>query len=162
MELEPLAGWAGQLALLGQVALAIVLGGLVGSEREAANRPAGLRTHMLLAAAAALLVGLGDFLAERFAAEQYGNLMRIDPIRLVEAVVTAVGFLGAGTIFRQRGDGVVVGLTTAASMLVVAAIGIAAGLRQYVLAVGVTLLTLLVLYVVRKFESSSQRGSGRD
>lgn len=145
--------WQLQLILLLHVALAMLLGGVVGYEREVANRPAGLRTHMLLAAAAALLVGLGDLLVERFAVEEYGAYLRADPIRIVEAVVTAVGFLGAGTIFRHRGEESIVGLTTAASMLLVASIGIAVGVRQYILAVGVTLLALLVLRGLRGIES---------
>jgi putative Mg2+ transporter-C (MgtC) family protein len=148
-----LGDWQLQLVLLAQVLLAMVLGGAVGFEREIARRPAGLRTHMLLAAASALLVGLGDPMVERFAAESYGGQLRVDPIRLVEAVVTAVAFLGAGTIFRHGGRQLVVGLTTAASMLIVAAIGIAVGLHQYVLAVGATLLTLLVLRLLRHLEA---------
>lgn len=151
--MEALLGdWQHQLQILVQVAFAAVLGGVVGLEREVADRPAGLRTHMLLAAAAALLVSLADLLAERFAAEQYASLVRADPIRIVEAVVTAVGFLGAGTIFRHSGKRVVVGLTTAASMLLVAAVGITVGLSQYVLAFGVALLALVVLRAIRKLE----------
>ena len=141
-----LGDWVLQLRLLAQVAFAALLGGVVGYEREITARPAGLRTHMLLAASAALLVALGDLLAERFTGtEGYAELVRVDPIRLIEAVVTAVAFLGAGTIFRHGGRDIVVGLTTAASMLLVAAVGITVGLGQYVLAIGAALLALLVL-----------------
>lgn len=153
-----LGDWLLQLRLLAQVAFAAVLGGVVGYEREVAERPAGLRTHMLLASAAALLVGLGDLLAERFTgSEHYAALVRVDPIRIIEAVVTAVAFLGAGTIFRHGSRDMVIGLTTAASMLLVAAVGITVGLGQYVLAVGTALLSLLVLRAVRLIEPRAER-----
>ncbi len=107
---------------------------------------------MLVAGAAALLVGLGDLLAEHFSAAHYRELVHLDPIRLIEAVVAAVGFLGAGAIFRRSGGNSVAGLTTAASLLMVATIGIAAGLHNYVAALGATVLTLLVLLVLAWFE----------
>lgn len=152
-----------QLVVLGSVALAMLLGGAIGYEREAAERPAGLRTHMLVASAAALLVGLGQFLIGHFAGHGYVGLnLRVDPMRLVEAVVTAVGFLGAGTIFRHGGKDMVVGLTTAASLLMVAVIGIAVGLNQYVLAVGATLLTLLVLRLLGRLEHFGRTRKGND
>src|SRR5690606_7349383 len=137
-----------QLGVLLSTAYAMLLGGVIGFERELKDRPAGFRTHMLVAGAAALLVGLGDLVADHFTALHSDALLRIDPIRLIEAVVTAVGFLGAGAIFRRSGGNSVAGLTTAASLLMVAAIGIAAGLRAHALAIGGTLLTLAVLTVL--------------
>jgi putative Mg2+ transporter-C (MgtC) family protein len=147
-----LANWPQQFSVLLTTAYAMVLGGLIGWERELKDRPAGFRTHMLVAGAAAMLVGLGDLLAVHFSAEDYRELVRVDPIRLIEAVVAAVGFLGAGAIFRRSGGNSVSGLTTAASLLMVAAIGIAAGLRVHVLAFGATLLTLAVLLVLKWVE----------
>ncbi len=140
--------WLTQLAIVATTAYAMLLGGVIGLERELKNRSAGFRTHMLVAGAAALLVGLGDLLAVRFADEHYREMVRVDPLRLVEAVVAAVGFLGAGAIFRRSDGNRVDGLTTAASLLMVAAIGIAAGLHAHVLALGATALTLLVLLVL--------------
>lgn len=137
-----------QLAILATTAYAMLLGGVIGFERELKDRPAGFRTHMLVAGAAALLVGLGDLLAVRYADESYRAMVRVDPLRLVEAVVAAVGFLGAGAIFRRSGGNAIAGLTTAASLLMVAAIGIAVGLHAHVLAFGATALTLLVLLVL--------------
>jgi putative Mg2+ transporter-C (MgtC) family protein len=141
--------WEPQLEALASVVIAAVLGGIVGMEREMANRPAGLRTHAILAAAACLLVRLGDPLVERFAAETVPEALQADPIRIVEAIVTGVAFLGAGTIFRHEKS--VEGLTTASSLLLVAAIGIAVALRQLLLAVIVTTLALLLLRVLRRF-----------
>jgi putative Mg2+ transporter-C (MgtC) family protein len=137
--------WTAQGQIIAEVALAMLLGGIIGVERELADKPAGFRTHMMVAGAAALLVGLGDALLYRFNLSA-GEGMRSDPIRIVEAIVTGISFLGAGTIFR-RGSGKehVEGLTTAATILLCSAIGISVALRQFLLAVGVTLLALIVL-----------------
>ncbi|WP_374603357.1 MgtC/SapB family protein [Arenimonas sp.] len=155
-----LENWQLQLQLVGTMAVAMVLGGAIGYEREIKNRPAGFRTHMLVAGAAALLVGLVDLLAHRYASEAYSGLVRLDPIRLIEAVVAAVGFLGAGTIFRGGDQSVVTGITTAASLLMVAVIGIAVGVHSYVLAVGATALTLAVLAALGWLER--RRGKAGD
>jgi putative Mg2+ transporter-C (MgtC) family protein len=155
------ADWQIQLQVLATTAYAMLLGGAIGYERELKDRPAGFRTHMLVAGAAALLVGLTDLLAQRFSAEVYRELVRLDPIRLIEAMVAAVGFLGAGTIFRNSGESVVSGITTAASLLMVAVIGIAAGLHSHVLAIGATALTLVVLVLLGWMErrNALQRGA---
>jgi putative Mg2+ transporter-C (MgtC) family protein len=154
--------WMAELEAVGAAACAMVLGGVVGYERELKNRPAGFRTHMLVAGAAALLVGLGDLIANHFSAQHSEQMLRIDPIRLIEAVVTAVGFLGAGAIFRRAGGNSIAGLTTAASLLMVATIGIAAGLHAQFLALGATLLTLGVLVVLAWVERrAGTRGAGR-
>jgi putative Mg2+ transporter-C (MgtC) family protein len=157
------AHWSEQLAVLATVACAMLLGGAVGFERELRDRPAGFRTHMLVAGAAALLVGLGQLLVDRYAQQQYADAVwRVDPLRLVEAVVAAVGFLGAGAIFRRSGGDSVAGLTTAASLLMVAAIGIAAGVQAWWLAAGATALTLAVLRVLAWVEQrAGTRGRGR-
>ena len=157
-----LTNWPQQLSVLLTTAYAMVLGGLIGWERELKDRPAGFRTHMLVAGAAAMLVGLGDLLAVHFSTEDYRELVRVDPIRLIEAVVAAVGFLGAGAIFRRSGGNSVSGLTTAASLLMVAAIGIAAGLRVHALALGATLLTLAVLLVLKWFEKRFEAYRDKD
>ncbi|WP_238394674.1 MgtC/SapB family protein [Pseudoxanthomonas wuyuanensis] len=140
------------LWILVRIAAAMLLGGVLGVEREIGRHSAGLRTHMLISGAAALIVGLGDIIAQHFTQEQYRELLRVDPVRLIEAVVAAVGFVGGGTILRSgRGDHVR-GLTTASSLLMAAAIGIAAGLGNYVLALGASLLCVAVLAVFRRFE----------
>ena len=136
--------WAMQFEIIGEVALAMLLGGVIGFERELADKPAGFRTQMLVAGAAALLVGLGDAMLLRFLAEGKPSVTA-DPIRIVEAIVTGISFLGAGTIFRRDASEQVQGLTTAASILLCAAVGISVALRQFVLAIGVTLLALIVL-----------------
>lgn len=140
--------WLRQLEVAVQVLIAGTLGGLVGLEREYALRPAGVRTHAILAAAAALLVGTANMLVEHFSGDTAPSILRADPIRVVEALVAGVGFLGAGTIFRDRSNQSVEGLTTAASMLLVAAIGVAVALRELLLAGLVTAFTLVLLHAV--------------
>src|SRR3546814_7129872 len=79
--------WSVELGVLTATAYAMVLGGVIGFEREMKDRPAGFRTHMLVAGAAALLVGLADLLAVRYSGEHYRELARVAPLRLIEAVV---------------------------------------------------------------------------
>ncbi len=141
-----------QLQMVGEVALAMLLGAIMGLERQFANKPAGLRTHMLVAGSAAMLVEGARALAQQFLLAPASPLIRFDPVPVITAVVTAVGFLGAGTILRH-GDDQVEGLTTAASMLFAATIGVATALRQFGFAVGATLLALVTLRAVRGLEA---------
>jgi putative Mg2+ transporter-C (MgtC) family protein len=135
-------------AALRDMALALLLGGLIGWEREQSGKSAGLRTHMLVAAGAALFVALGQSIVRDVRVA--GTPLQSDPLRIIEAVVSGIGFLGAGTIVAGRGTGRVSGLTTAASIWITAAIGIAVGIERYVLAVGATLLLLAVLSVLAR------------
>lgn len=146
------AGWQLELSVLGRILAAMIAGGVIGIERELSNQPAGLRTHMLIAGAAALIVGLGHLLARDFSDEQFRALIQMDPVRLIEAVVAAVGFVGAGTIIKRREGEEVQGLTTAASLLMAAGIGIAAGLEHFVLAGGASVLCLIVLWLLGRWE----------
>jgi putative Mg2+ transporter-C (MgtC) family protein len=150
-----------QLELFIRVLIAATLGGIVGFEREMAKRPAGMRTHALLAAAACMLVGLADILVAHFAIHSFPDLLRADPVRVVEAIVTGTAFLGAGTIFRHTGTSHVEGLTTAASLLLVAGIGVAVAIGQLLLAGGVVVLALLLLGVARHFETRKDAGVPR-
>lgn len=154
--------WTVQLGVLGEVAVAMTLGGIIGIEREAADKPAGFRTHILVAGAACLLVGLGGALLAHFGARPELNVGTSDPVRIVEAIITGVSFLGAGTIFRAKNGEQVSGLTTAATVLLCAAIGIAVALRQFILAVGVTALALVVLRGLKFVERWIARRDNRD
>jgi putative Mg2+ transporter-C (MgtC) family protein len=146
-----------QFRILGSVAVAMILGGVIGLEREVKDKPAGLRTHMLVAGAAAFLVALSDVAVQRFDVDLGTGLVRSDPIRIIEAVITGISFLGAGTILRHRGSDHVEGLTTAASLLFVAAVGVCVALSQVLLAVGVTLLVFLTLRGVALLRRSLAR-----
>jgi len=132
-----------EFQMLGKIIIAAFLGGLVGLEREFAERPAGLRTHMLVGGTSAFFVMLANLLLATF---EHRDLVNTDPIRAIEAIIVGISFLGAGTIlkYRQEGERVVEGLTTSASILSVAAIGIAVALDAYVLAVGAAILNLFI------------------
>jgi len=146
------AQWNSQGIILLNVLAAMLFGGLIGLERELAKKPAGLRTLMLVAGASAMLVGLGDPLIEHFAAEAYDKNLRADPLRMVEAIITGISFLGAGTIFRSGKEGAIEGLTTAASILICCVIGIAVALYQWVLAAGVTVFAVIILRAAAALE----------
>jgi putative Mg2+ transporter-C (MgtC) family protein len=141
------------LTILLRLLVALILAGVIGWERETVGKSAGVRTHMFVGLGAALFVALGDLVIRDF--RLYGDQVRFDPIRLIEAIVAAVGFLGAGTIFVSRDKDRVKNLTTAASLWVTAAIGIAVGLEHYVLAVGSTALVFLVLRLLLRFEMAT-------
>jgi putative Mg2+ transporter-C (MgtC) family protein len=144
--------YAEQLSILAQLVLAMVLGGLIGLDREAAEKPAGLRTHILVAGASALLVSLGELVVEQLAGELGTVVIRGDPIRIIAAIITGVSFLGAGTIIRQRSNGGVKGLTTAASLLFVSVIGITVSLSEWFVAIAATILVLVILRLIPTLE----------
>ncbi len=146
-----------QLQVISEVLLAMFCGGLIGYDREQASKPAGLRTHMLVAGAAALLVGVSDVLVTHDAGVHAQSARTADPVRIVEAIITGVSFIGAGTILRHGQRERVEGLTTAAALLMSAAIGISVSLHQFLLAGGVTLLTLITLRGLPALEQRLQR-----
>lgn len=139
--------------VLGRLALAAVLGAVVGLERELAAKPAGLRTNILICIGAELLTEASLGIASGFATHE---LIRADPGRIAAQIVSGIGFIGAGTILVARGG--VHGLTTAATLWVVAAIGITVGLRAYVEAIGATVLVLAVLFLVGHLEIQILKG----
>jgi putative Mg2+ transporter-C (MgtC) family protein len=136
------------VTLLLRLLVAMLLAGAIGWERETVGQSAGLRTHMFVGMGAMLFVVLGDAVVQRFGGTT--NVVQLDPLRMLEAVTTAVAFLGGGVIFVTRSRDRVHGLTTAASIWVTAAIGIAVALERYVLAIGATVLALLVLHVLAR------------
>ena len=121
--------------------ISTVLGTLVGWERQLGRKPAGLRTHTLVCLGSTMFV-----LVTKHAVQDIGG-PSLDPTRMIHGVITGVGFLGAGSIIRQ--EGYVAGLTTAASIWMVAAIGVSVGVHAYVLAAIGTGLALVVLEVFR-------------
>ena len=129
-----------------RVVLAGVLGGAIGAEREIREREAGLRTHMLVAVGAALFTIVSAYAWVDFEFSTREGIT-FDPTRIAAQIVTGIGFLGAGAIIRQGLS--IRGLTTAATLWVAAAIGIAAGAGYYSGAVAATLITLLALWPLR-------------
>jgi putative Mg2+ transporter-C (MgtC) family protein len=135
-----------------RIMLAIILAGAIGLEREYRGRPAGLRTHILVCLGSAIIMISSENLFYYLGKVEGLQWLRIDPGRIAAGIVTGIGFLGAGAIIRI-GD-IVRGLTTAACIWFVAALGIVIGGGHYLLAVISTLLILLVLLLLDKFERS--------
>jgi putative Mg2+ transporter-C (MgtC) family protein len=124
--------------------LAALLGALIGWERETGGKPAGLRTNMMVALGASTFTLVSTSLASA-SAQEAG-----DPIRIVTGVATGIGFLGAGSIIQTRTG--VEGMTTAAGIWVVGAIGAACGLGAYLIAIVAALLGLIILGILRRLE----------
>jgi putative Mg2+ transporter-C (MgtC) family protein len=141
-----------EVELLARLALAALLGLIIGFEREHAGHTAGVRTHLLVAVGAALFTELS------FVGFPTDEVSRADTSRVAAQVVTGIGFLGAGAILRY--GRVVRGLTTAASIWAVAALGMAAGTGQYELAAGGTLIILVALAPLRSIVRSVFGGQG--
>lgn len=150
--------WEGLLRL----ALAIVFGGMIGFERETLNKDAGLRTHMLVTLGAAAFM-VGSVLMVDLANPD-GEAGRGDITRIASTIVTGIGFLAAGIIFRSEDR--IHGLTTAAGLWVAASIGLLVGAGFYLTAFGATLLTLFILVVVHwgeaRLEMKPERALRRD
>ncbi len=130
----------------GRLVAAALFAGAIGYERESKDHPAGLRTHMLVGIGACLFTLLMTLLIGRFE----GDDVRADPVRVVEAITSGVAFLAAGVIIQTRGR--VRGLTTGASLWLAGAIGLGAGLGEYLLSFIAVVLTLVVLRAIKAFE----------
>jgi putative Mg2+ transporter-C (MgtC) family protein len=133
------------LQMVIRLLLTLVLSGLIGLERQVHRRDAGLRTHILVALGSCLIM-----LTSLYVFDIYKDQVALDPVRIAAGVVTGIGFLGAGTIIRES-DGVR-GLTTAASLWVVAGIGLAVGVGFNKIAIYTTFLVLMVLHFLRYIE----------
>jgi putative Mg2+ transporter-C (MgtC) family protein len=136
-----------------RILLGTLLGGVIGYERDLHGRPAGLRTHAIVALASATFM----VVSTRFVYFQHygaGDLVSVDPSRIAASVVSGIGFLGAGAIL-QTGF-TIRGLTTAASLWLVSAIGMAAGGGMFAVAVFVTVVGLAGLTLLRRFEDRGE------
>jgi len=129
-----------------RIVLAAGLGAAVGLEREVREHEAGLRTHMLVAVGSALFTLVSAYGFSEFFV-QTGPVVPVDPTRIAAQIVTGIGFLGAGAIIRQGMN--VRGLTTAATLWAVAAIGLASGAGYYFGAVATTVVVLIALWPVK-------------
>jgi len=136
-----------------KLVLAMTLGGLVGLEREITNRPAGFRTHTLVCMGSALVM-----ITSQYIFKTYHNLVNLDPARLGAQVISGIGFLGAGTILKD--DARVRGLTTAASLWVVACIGLAVGAGLYQISIFAALLVYVALILLKRIEALFRRNAG--
>ncbi|MFT4532646.1 MAG: putative Mg2+ transporter-C (MgtC) family protein [Candidatus Saccharimonadales bacterium] len=139
-----------ELDILLKVIVAVSMGGIIGIERELAKKPAGIRTHMFVTGAAALVMSLSTLVINEFA-ENFGNVQS-DPVRVIEAIIVGISFIGAGTVLKSEKDHNVYYLTTAASILFASAIGITVGLERYMLALGLTILVVTINAAVGNLE----------
>lgn len=137
-----LNGWQVFIRLL----LTLIFCGLIGLEREVHKREAGLRTHVLVGLASCLIT-----LTSLYVSDIYRDIVPVDPSRIAANIVTGIGFLGAGAIIRY-GEAIK-GLTTAATLWIVAALGMSVGIGFYFAATVTAIFTLVVLVVLRRFEN---------
>ena len=145
--------------VLGKLLIAAILGGIIGWERHRRGRPAGLRTHLLVCIGVTLMMLVSEHIFVQYQGYKNDSILRIDPARIAAQVVTGIGFLGAGTIMRSRAS--IRGLTTAASLWVVAGIGLAVGSGFILPAVFTTAIAIAILtlnsIVERKMKRSKYR-----
>ena len=136
-----------------RLGLALLLGMVMGVDRELRGKPAGLRSHMLVSLASAAFALIALELVESVSA--WDDHVRIDPTRVLEAVVTGIAFLGAGAIIRNKGE--VEGITTGASLWLTGALGVACGVGELYLAGMTAILGVIVLVVIGFFERRAER-----
>jgi putative Mg2+ transporter-C (MgtC) family protein len=141
VESYPFPLWEGIL----RITVALLLGAIIGLERERRRQPAGFRTHSVLAVGSAFLSIVSIYIPT-----VYGSGINVDPSRIASQVVSGIGFLGAGAILRMGVS--VKGLTTAASLWTTAGIGLGVGAGMYILSIFSTLILLLVLSLMSKVE----------
>jgi putative Mg2+ transporter-C (MgtC) family protein len=139
---------------------ALVLGALIGAERESADQPAGLRTHIAVALGASLFGVISTLGFDEFYARRETTNVQVDVTRVASQVVVGIGFIGAGMIFRQ--GAVVKNLTTSASLWATAAVGLAAGVGDIVTGAVATLILLVSLMALRPLRTWLRRRATRD
>ena len=131
--------------------IAAVLGSLIGWERDRAGKSAGPRTMALVGSASTAIVAIGAVVG---AQAQFG-----DPTRALHAIITGIGFLGAGLIFTDKHSTGIQGVTTAATVFSTAAVGVAVGLGFQVVGAGLTIIILIILRSTQVIEKSTNRGN---
>jgi putative Mg2+ transporter-C (MgtC) family protein len=140
-----------QLSISIDAMIAAILGSLIGWERDRAGKSAGPRTMALVGSASAAIVAIGAVLD---VAAQYG-----DPTRALHAIITGIGFLGAGLIFTDKHSSGIQGVTTAATVFSTAAVGVAVGLGFQVVGAGLTIVILVILRSTQVIEKSINRNA---
>ncbi len=143
------------IEILTRLIIAVFIGGIIGFEREYKNRPAGLRTHMLVCVGSCVIS-----IIQMLMIEEATNMVLTNPVlsssikvdigRMAAGVISGMGFIGAGTIIHHKGS--ISGLTTAATLWIVSCLGIAIGMGYYFLSISTTVIILLVVVLIKKFE----------
>ncbi len=143
------------LEIIIRLLFASLLGGCVGLEREMHGRPAGVRTYLILSLGSALIMVISEYLFFNYEGRLAGVPISVDPGRIAAQAITGIGFLGAGVIIRYQDT--IRGLTTAACVWVVCAVGLAIGSGFYLFGSVVTAITLVSLLVLKAFERKLQK-----
>lgn len=133
-----------QLNILLDVIIAAFLAGIIGLERERSKKPAGFRTNMIIGGGVALLVSLGEVIILYFGHIGLTEIIQTDPVRIIQAIVVGISFIGAGIVLQIEKNYKIKYLTTAATILFSTGIGISVALHQYYLAIGVTVFILII------------------
>lgn len=139
-----------QLWILLDILITCILTLFIGIEREDADKPAGVRTNMIVGGASCVFVSVMPYLIQFIEGSNFFDKVNPDPIRVLQAIVVGIGFIGAGTIMKPDDESRVKGITTAATLLFSSAIGITVAVQLYVVAVGITILLLVINRVVDK------------
>ena len=145
--------------VLGKLFIAAILGGVIGWERHRRGRPAGLRTHLLVCIGVTLMMLVSEHIFVQYQSHGHNSILRVDPARIAAQVVTGIGFLGAGTIMRSKAS--IRGLTTAASLWVVAGIGLAVGSGFILPAIFTTAIAIAILTLNSLVEKKMKRNKYR-
>jgi putative Mg2+ transporter-C (MgtC) family protein len=151
-----------QLVMLLHIVLASVLAGIIGIERERLDKPAGMRTNMIVAGATAFFVFLGKIIVGEFIDMGFADAIRTDPTRIIQAIVVGISFIGAGTVLQVEKEHKIRYLTTAATILMSTGIGIGIALKQYYLTIGVTIFVLIVNFLIRLFARKLEKLKHKD
>lgn len=133
-----------EFGILGKFIISITLGFFVGLEREIAKKPAGIRTYMMVCAAGTTFTILGFHILSYMQTHFPDSNLTTDPMKIVHAIIVGVSFLGTGTIIKDPHNDSVQNLSTAAALLISAAIGVSVALDKYYLAFGITLIILFI------------------
>lgn len=139
------------ITMIAKLLLSALLGGLIGLEREMHARAAGLRTHILVATGSTLIMMVSHYMSILYHDQTASSIVRLDPARIAAMTITGIGFLGAGTIIQSKE--MIRGLTTAACLWIIAAVGLSVGCGFYVPAVITTAIALAALYLLHSLEN---------
>jgi putative Mg2+ transporter-C (MgtC) family protein len=151
-----------QFTILLKVMAASLLAGTVGYEREMEHKPAGLRTHMIMGGAAALINSLGYILTVKLVNSPIGQAIHADPIRLIQGLIIGLSFIGGGTILKLQKEQRVKYLTTAASLFYSTGIGIGIATDQYYLSLGLAIFVFFINHFVGNIEKYIYRKQNKD
>ncbi|MGQ7869317.1 MgtC/SapB family protein [Sunxiuqinia sp. sy24] len=154
-----MVAYESQFWILIDVLIAAVLSSLIGLEREKLSKPAGLRTNMIVGSISCFFVSISPTLSNFIQSNIEHELISVDPIRILQAIIVGVSFIGAGTILKSKEENTVQNLTTASTLLYSTGIGISVALNAYVIALGLALIGLIInsLHHWRKMRSFFSR-----